>query len=103
VGQGEAVISRGARARDGIDVLLNILNSNTNRSWAAIPTLGKNVIIQRVRITHYSWAYGPDSMCLATQAQERHYEALQKQQEPEGNEMEYSETKGYLPSREFPF
>jgi len=61
-------ISRGARARDGIDVLL--LNSNTNRSWAAIPTLGKNVIIQRVRTTHYSWAYGPDSMCFATKAQE---------------------------------
>ena len=33
----------------------------------------------------WPWAYGPASMCLTTKAQGRHYEALQEQQQPDGN------------------
>jgi hypothetical protein len=53
---------------------------------------GGSIILHRLggkpnqgNVRVWPWAYGPASMCLTTKAQGRHYEALQEQQQPDGN------------------
>ena len=48
---------------------------------------GGSIILHRLggNVRIRPWAHGPASMCLTTKAQGRHYEALQEQQQPDGN------------------